>query len=76
MNSFKPLTLEDFRAMVDNMIKEANDPHGEASLLIAEGRHYVNETAKFDMDFARKVGLVVSSIEDLVKYARERKDHN
>jgi len=71
MDNLKPLSLDDFRAMVDNMI---NDDEGELKLLLAEGRHYQNETAKFDMDFARKMGLVVASIEDLVSYAKTRRE--
>lgn len=74
MNNLKPYTLEDFRAMVDQMIEDATDPASEVNLLLVEGRHYVVESAKFDMEFARKMGLVVSSIEDLLNYAKNRKE--
>lgn len=71
MNDFKTFTLEYFRAFVDNMLDDEQAP-----LMIAEGRHYVAETAKFDMDFAKKLGLVVSSLEDVLKYARDRRERS
>ena len=69
MNDFKTFSLEDFRAFVDHMVDDDEIP-----LVIAEGRHYVTETAKFDMDFAKKLGLVVSSLEDVIKHARARRE--
>ena len=76
MNNLKPLTLEDFKAAVDNIVADANDPSSELTLLLEEGRHYEVEAAKFDAEFARRIGLIVSSIDGLVKYAQSRMEEN
>lgn len=68
------ITIEEFRTMIDNLVGDATDPNSEIHQLIAEGRGYVAQTAKFDVEFARKIGLVVSSIEDLLQYVKNRKE--
>ncbi len=71
-----PMSLEDFRVGLNDMLADAADPHGELASIMEEGKEFISESAKYDTIFADKLQTCLDSFVDIVEYVKARAERN
>jgi len=71
-----PMTKEEFRAGLNDMLADAADPNGELAYILKDGKEFIADSAQFDPTFAAKLQTILDSFTDLVTYVKSRNERN
>ncbi len=72
----KPMTLEEFREGLNDLVAEVEDPNSEISVMMTEGTGLSSQLREFDPILADKMQLIFDNVGDLVSYVKSRKERN
>lgn len=72
----KTMTIEEFRAGLNEMLDDAANPDGELASILAEGKEFIAEAERFDPVFSGKLQLVLDNFVDVVDYVKARAERN
>lgn len=72
----KKMTADEFKAIVNEILEDANDPNSELYGILADGEQMIKETSAFDVGFSQRMGALIGSIRDLADYVKARAEKN
>ena len=70
----KPMTVEEFRDALNDLVSQVEDPNSEVNEVLAEGALLVSDLRQFDAVLADKTQALFDSVSGLVEYVKSRKE--
>lgn len=69
-----PMTMKEFRDVLNDLISQVEDPNSVVNEVLAEGALLVSDLRQFDAVLADKTQALFDSVSGLVEYVKSRKE--